>query len=134
MPATVFTLCDTPDQEEYGCSSGSAAKVGTLLLHVVAIHVNMKRNATKESLSAFYDTYNHATKKEVTEGWILLDITVNEIEAVFAKAENGSVDHINLIAQVKSLTKIANFVGGFLHKANQKISQNVKSRLLDVYS
>lgn len=82
----------------------------------------------------FYDMYNNATKKEDAEGWILLDTTVKEIEAVFAKAEDEAIDPIKFIAKVKSLTKITNFVGGFLNKANQKVGQNVKSRLLYIFS
>lgn len=56
-PLTVFTLCDTPDQEGYGCNSGSSAKLGSLLLQIVAIHVNTKRRMPAESLVLFYNMY-----------------------------------------------------------------------------
>jgi hypothetical protein len=101
MPATVFTLCDTLDQEGYGCSSGSAAKVGSLLLQVVAIHVNMKRNVTKESLSVFYDTYSHATKKEDTGGWTLLDTTIKEIALVFGQYGSDPIDPHSFLPKSK---------------------------------
>lgn len=72
MPLTVFTLCDTPDQEGYGCNSGSAPlpKVGSLLLQLVAIHVNTKLRMTAESLLLFYNMYNNTSPKEDTKGWI----------------------------------------------------------------
>lgn len=122
MPLTIFTLCDTPDQEGYGCNSGSAPKVGSLLLQLVAIHMNTKRRFTAENMSRFYDIFNNTSRKENTEGWTLLDTAAKEINLAFVQHENESIDPYTFITKVQSLTKIANFVGGVLHKANKKAS------------
>ncbi|GAA5816083.1 hypothetical protein MFLAVUS_009605 [Mucor flavus] len=81
----------------------------------VEIRINTKRRSTGESMLRFYDVYNNASLKKNTEGRTLLDITVKEINLVFVRHENESIDPYTFIAKVQSLTKIANFVDRYFH-------------------
>lgn len=62
MPVTVFTLCDTPDQDGYGSNHNSAPKIGSLLLQTIAINLSLKCDLSKENISLFQTAYKSAQR------------------------------------------------------------------------
>jgi hypothetical protein len=82
MSVTVFTFCDTPDQDGYGSYHNSAAKIGSLLLQTTAINLTLKPNLSKESMSMFLTAYQCAPRNEVTESWKILDEVVTQMNAL----------------------------------------------------
>lgn len=128
MPSTVFSLCDTADHDGYGSNHNSLPKVSSLLLQIIAIHLNSGSYLTKEAMAPFLTAYASANHNDDVEGWNLLKNIATEINLLVDRQMPMS----RFITKV-NLSKVAGHVGNHLNKANQKISNNVKERLLKLY-
>lgn len=132
MPVTVFTLCDTADQDGYGSNYNSAPKIGSLLLQTIAINLSLKKDLSKKNVSLFQTAYESAQRNEDNESWKIIDLVVSQMNALIEQNDNKPMKISEFVLQV-NLSKVANLVGNHLYKANQKIAKNVKVRLLDLY-
>ncbi|GAA5810979.1 hypothetical protein MFLAVUS_004408 [Mucor flavus] len=112
MPVTVFTLCDTPDQDGYGSNHNSAPKI--------------------ENISWFQTAYESAQHNEDNESWKIIDQVMNQMNTLIEQNDDKPMKISKFILEV-NLSKVANLVGNHLYKANQKVASNIKARLLDLY-
>lgn len=129
-PATIFILCDLPDNDGYGSSCTSAPKMGSLLLQKFAIAINVKRDLKRENVRQFMSLYKVCSITEESDSWKPIVEVVAEIESQFSRSE--TIETMPFIKN-HNLTKIADIVGGKLKVANDRISTNVGARLLRLY-
>lgn len=132
MPATVFTLCDTPDQDGYGSNHSSAPKIGSLLLQTIAINLSLKRDLSKENISLFQTAYESAQRNEDNESWKIIDQVKNQMNTLIEQNDDKPMKISKFILEA-NLSKVASLVGNHLYKANQKVASNIKERLLGLY-
>ncbi|KAI8060404.1 uncharacterized protein B0P05DRAFT_590821 [Gilbertella persicaria] len=132
MPVTVFTLCDTPDQDGYGSNHNSAPRIGSLLLQTTAINLSLKRDLSKETISLFQTAYESAQRNEDNESWKIIDQVMNQMNILIEQNDDKPMKISKFILGT-NFSKVANLVGSHLYKANQKVASNIKVRLLDLY-
>lgn len=129
QPTTIFTLCDLPNNEGYGCSDKSYTKLMSKLLQIIATKV--VTNNTKFEMIDFDDVfikfeliYSQKKKPETNDESDASKTLKLLMEACQRyKKEKGEQADIMEFARSYSLSPIATDASSAVSKANEKIKK-----------
>lgn len=128
-PATVFTLCDLPNNGGYGSNDGAYSRCASQFLQMLAIPaINSSGSLDRTSYDSFQNTYD--IQKGVGDNWNTLDNIIQKMDDFF-----GETDNINIykFAKEHNLRDAASGVSSGVSTANTKIKESILARFRSLY-
>ncbi|RCI06969.1 hypothetical protein CU098_005714, partial [Rhizopus stolonifer] len=140
QPATIFTLCDIPNNEGYGCSDKSYTKLMSKFLQIITTKVIT--NNTKFEMTDFDDAFikfelvsSQKKKKPKTKDESNASKTFKSLMEACQryKKEKGEQADIMKFARSYSLSSIATTASSAVSKANEEIIEYISKLLLSLF-